>query len=121
MCPERRLLSSAEHSAGFKGPTFVREPSFNKPADRHAAKQLQVPEEVSLLVPLIPVISHGNRGRGGGVYVHDPAAARCTAFASGSGCEVCEMHRIRRREAGESDRYHSQVSPLGQSGLALLS
>lgn len=38
---------------------FIREPSFNKPADRHAAKQPQVPEEVSLLILLILVTSHG--------------------------------------------------------------
>lgn len=38
---------------------FIREPSFNKPADRHAAKQPQVPEEVSLVILLILVTSHG--------------------------------------------------------------
>lgn len=38
---------------------FIREPSFNKPADRHAAKQLQVPEEVSLLILLVLVTLQG--------------------------------------------------------------
>lgn len=38
---------------------FIREPSFNKPADRHAAKKPQVPEEVSLLILLILMTSHG--------------------------------------------------------------
>lgn len=38
---------------------FISEPSFNKPADRHAAKQSQVPEEVSFLIRLILMTSHG--------------------------------------------------------------
>lgn len=38
---------------------FIREPSFNKPADRHAAKKPQVPEKVSFLISLVLMTSHG--------------------------------------------------------------
>lgn len=52
---ESRAPSPEQHRAHsrLQGQLFIREPSFNKPADRHAAKQPQVPEEVSLLILLI--------------------------------------------------------------------
>lgn len=52
---------------------FIREPSFNKPADRHAAKLPRVPKEVSLLILLSLVTSHGIMSSGG-----DPVVAYCT-------------------------------------------
>ncbi len=69
---------------------FIREPSFNKPADRHAAKQPQVPEEVSLLILLILVTSHGIMS----IYIHDPTVTHCTSFTIRSGSRVCETHYI---------------------------
>lgn len=69
---------------------FIREPSFNKPADRHAAKQPQVPEEVSLLILLILVTSHGIMS----IYIHDPMVTYCTSCTIMSGSKVCEMHYI---------------------------
>lgn len=52
---------------------FIREPSFNKPADRHAAKLPRVPKEVSLLILLGLVTSHGIMS-----YTGDPVVACCT-------------------------------------------
>lgn len=52
---------------------FIREPSFNKPADRHAAKLPRVPKEVSLLILLSLVTSHGIMSNSG-----DPVVAYCT-------------------------------------------
>lgn len=49
---------------------FIREPSFNKPADRHAAKLPRVPKEVSLLILLGLVTSHGIMS-----YTGDPVVA----------------------------------------------
>lgn len=52
---------------------FIREPSFNKPADRHAAKLPRVPKEVSLLILLSLVTSHGIMSNSG-----DPVVAYYT-------------------------------------------
>jgi len=55
--PRVSRAPSPGRSAGFKA--FIKEPSFNKRADRRAAEQPRVPEEVSLLILPILVISHG--------------------------------------------------------------